>query len=297
MSEVFVSYLQFIKFAENKKSMISFPPAKINIGLYIGRTLSNGYHLIETVMVATGFCDILEIIPSDTPGCRLNLSGVSIGGEPENNLVVKAYNLFTNRFPARYAGVDIYLHKNIPDGAGLGGGSSDASYTLRMLNTINDEPADDETLEKMASELGADCPFFIKAKTSVSRGIGCDLSPVELDIKGLGIVMLKGNTAKVSTRDAYNTAKCRDTLPDLPHQLLSNEISEWKWLVSNDFESGMAGETAQVSYFKKLLYDNGALFASMSGSGAVVYGLFANQDIAENAAWKINENIVYIGSL
>lgn len=266
--------------------MVLFPNAKINLGLDILSVLPNGYHEIETLMVPIGWCDILEIVPSMTAATTLHLSGREVKCDQNDNLVFKAYNAFSKRLPL--PPVDIYLRKIIPDGAGLGGGSSDAASTLVALNRLFDAALPDYVLCEIASEIGADCPFFIYNKPMIAQGIGTDLSPFP-SLGFDGWIVVAKPEGSVSTAAAY-----REVNPHRPSRSLSERLNSCfspnpesgiidDTLVTNAFEPGVSRQVSDVSAIKRRLIDHGALYSSLSGSGSAVYGLFTDDNLADAA--------------
>lgn len=249
-----------------------YPNAKINIGLNIVERRADGYHNIETVFYPIGLHDTLEmeIVEGTEPQCTLEINGNPIEGAVEDNLVVKAYRLLSKDFTL--PPVHIRLDKQVPTGAGLGGGSSDAAYTLKMLNDSCQLGINTEQLEEYAVRLGADCPFFISNKPVFATGIGNVFTPVTLSLKGLHLALIKPNVF-VSTRDAYaNTKPQRPAIP-LP-QLIGMPIEQWHGRVVNDFEDSVFPKFPKIQAIKERLYELGAVYASMSGSGSSVFGLF-----------------------
>ncbi|MFV0593317.1 MAG: 4-(cytidine 5'-diphospho)-2-C-methyl-D-erythritol kinase [Draconibacterium sp.] len=248
--------------------MISFPNAKINIGLNVVSKRADGYHNLETVFYPVKLTDALEVVESDKP--RFSASGLPIDGMPENNLVFKAYHLLQQKFDL--PPVHLHLHKIIPFGAGLGGGSADAAFTLKMLNEYFSLGLNDDQLEKYAAKLGADCPFFIRNKPVFAHGIGDQFEPLDLDLSAYEIVILKPEFS-VGTADAYRNIVPQKSDFDL-RDLAGLPIEEWRTFIKNDFEKSVFPHYPQVESLKNLLYGNGALYASMSGSGSAVYGIF-----------------------
>lgn len=252
--------------------MIRFPNAKINLGLHILSRRPDKYHDIATVFYPVGWCDALEVIPAGRgeEGCRLHLSGLVVDGRPDDNLVVKAYRLLSQHYPM--PAVDAYLHKVVPFGAGLGGGSADASTMLLLLRGLFSLPADDAELAALAARLGADCPFFIYNRPMLAEGIGDRLSPTEVSLKGYTLLLVKPEVA-VSTAEAYS-----QVVPAVPPvaltDILKRPVSEWRDLLVNDFEPSVFAHYPELARLKASLYDRGAVYASMSGSGSTVYGLF-----------------------
>jgi len=248
--------------------MISYPNAKINIGLNIVSKRTDGYHNLETIFYPVQLKDALELVESDET--QFSASGIKIDGKPENNLVFKAYKILEQDF--KLPPVKIHLHKVIPFGAGLGGGSADAAFTLKMLNEFFKLKISSEKLQLYASKIGADCPFFIKNKPTFASGIGDKFQPFTLDLSEYKIIIAKPNTS-VSTPDAY-----RHVIPSKPEFNLRDieqlPIEEWKDIVKNDFETSVFKQYPEVEVLKKSLYASGAIYASMSGSGSAVFGIF-----------------------
>ena len=250
--------------------MVSFPNAKINIGLNITEKRPDGYHNIETIFYPICLCDKLSFEIAKGDETSLSISGIKIDGDPNDNLIIRAYNLLKNNY--YLPSLNIFLEKNIPFGAGLGGGSADAAFMLKMLNeefNLNLTPID---LEKFAAELGADCPFFVLNKPVFASGIGNVFSNINISIKGYYIVLIKPNVY-VSTSNAYSGVKVQKSAFSLLN-LSEKSISEWKDIVVNDFEKSVFLKFPAIAAIKETLYQQGALYASMSGSGSSVYGIF-----------------------
>src|SRR5688572_6077234 len=209
--------------------MISFPPCKINVGLNVVLKRSDGYHEIETCFYPVPWTDILEIIPSNT--LAFTQSGILIDGKPEDNLCLKAYQLLRADFDL--PPVRIHLHKVIPTGAGLGGGSSDAAYTLRLLNTIFNLEMTTALLKEYASRLGSDCSFFIEDKPMMGTGRGEILEPVKVDLKGKFVVLVKPDI-HISTAEAYSSITPAFSQNRIK-EVVEMDISNWKTLLRNDF--------------------------------------------------------------
>lgn len=244
--------------------------AKINIGLNVVSKRADGYHNLETVFYPVDMCDVLDIEPSHADATTLQVKGIQVDSSMQDNLVYKAYMLLKQDFDI--AAVNIVLEKNVPFGAGLGGGSSDAANTLKALNTMFSLGLSDAELEAYAVKLGADCPFFIKNKPVYATGIGNEFHPIELDLSGYRIEVIKPDV-NVSTAMAYRgvTPKPSDfnllNLGQLP-------LSEWKDCVKNDFEASVFPQFPEIKALKEQMYASGAVYASMSGSGSAVYGIF-----------------------
>lgn len=250
--------------------MVTFPNAKINIGLNITRRREDGYHDLETLFYPIGLCDVLEIVPSDNDTTTLNISGIDIVGDVEKNLVMKAYRLLQSQY--NLPAVNIHLHKVIPFGAGLGGGSADAAYTLRTLRDMFALPLSDDDLAAMASKLGADCPFFIYNKPLIATGIGDCFSSVDFSLKGKHILLVKPPIS-VATAEAY--AHVTPQQPETPlGEKLAQPIEAWRDTIVNDFEKSIFPAHPRIAAIKQRMYDMGATYASMSGSGSSVFGIF-----------------------
>lgn len=256
--------------------MITFPNAKINLGLNIVEKRPDGYHNLETVFYPVPVEDALEvnILNESTQKFRLHQAGLEIAGEAENNLVVKAYKLLDERF--NLPPVDIHLFKHIPSGAGLGGGSSDAAYMLKLLNEKFNLKLSDENLEEYAARLGADCAFFIRNTPTYAEGIGNIFSPISLSLKGYQIVLVKPDIF-VSTRDAF--AQIKPHRQEIPlKEVIKQPIEEWKERMVNDFEESVFPQFPAIKEIKEKLYEAGAIYAAMTGSGSSVFGLFRPED-------------------
>lgn len=250
--------------------MVSFPPCKINLGLNIIGKRPDGYHDLVTCFYPVQWCDILEIIPSEK--FSFTASGLPVPGNGEDNLCIRAYNLLKKDFAL--PPVSIHLHKIIPMGAGLGGGSSDAAWTLRTLNQIFDLNLPREALKAYASQIGSDCAFFIEDTPMMATGRGEILHEINVDLKGKFIVIVKPEV-HVSTTEAYAGVKPKQPEHDLKEMLEQTPLQEWKLPVKNDFEESVFANYPVIAEVKKTLYNSGALYASMSGSGSSVFGIFS----------------------
>lgn len=255
--------------------MITFPNAKINLGLNITEKRPDGYHNLETVFYPIPLEDALEITIGKDTKQKFNLypSGIVIDGNPENNLVVKAYQMLEERFDL--PPIDIYLYKRIPSGAGLGGGSADAAYMLKLLNQTFSLELAVEELEIYAAKLGADCAFFIRNEPTFAEGIGNVFSPVSLSLKGYHLVLIKPDIF-VSTKAAFSLIKPQKPVEPLK-EIIQYPISEWKERMVNDFEGSVFPQYPEIAQIKELLYNEGAIYAAMSGSGSSVFGIFEKE--------------------
>lgn len=263
--------------------MILFPNAKINIGLNIIERRPDGYHNIETIMYPIDWCDILEIVPSNGLETTLTVTGRKVNCPAEQNLVMKAFRLFQEE--TNIGNVDIYLRKIIPDGAGLGGGSSDAAFTLIGLNEIFNCNLPAEKLADMAAKIGADCPFFIYNKPQLATGTGTTLSDINVDLSGYTIVLVKPPVS-VPTSKAY--AGVTPAKPD--YDLIESvtlPASQWFKYIKNDFESSIFTEYPKIADIKDKLVSTGAVYSAMSGSGSSVYALYSKSDILSENILKL----------
>lgn len=265
--------------------MITFPNAKINLGLSIGNTLPNGYHEIVTAMVPVKWCDILETVPADdADATRLITSGREMNCPPEKNLVMKAYNIFSEHL--EISNQDIYLRKVIPDGAGLGGGSADAAFMLKLLNDIYGSPLSEAKLEELAAQIGSDCPMFIKNKPVMATGTGTTLSELDIDIRQLSNILIVKPLRSVSTKEAYAGVIPSFMSESQLREILASPISEWQGRLVNDFEATVFQALPECAEIKETLLASGALYASMSGSGSAVFGIFPSDIIADTQSFE-----------
>lgn len=257
--------------------MISFPNSKINIGLRILHKRDDGYHNLETIFFPVAIQDALEIIPQQThehsSSFPFSLSGTELRGQPTNNLCVRAYKLLKRDFPG-LPKIKMHLHKSIPSGAGLGGGSADAAFALLMLNKMFNLGMSREKLLYYAAELGSDCPFFIINKPCFASGKGEILEEIPLDLNGYKIIVVNPGI-HVDTGLAFLSI-----IPAMPEKsirdiVLQEPLERWKDELINDFEKGIFARYPEIAELKDLLYEKGAIYASMSGSGSTVYGIFS----------------------
>lgn len=250
--------------------MISFPNCKINIGLNIKSKRSDGFHNIETIFYPINLTDVLEIIPTDNKKFDFNISGISVQGNKMNNLCVQAYNLLAKEY--KIPSVKIHLHKNIPSGAGLGGGSSDAAYTLTMLDKLFSLNLTKEKLRELSTSLGSDCAFFIENTPCIAYEKGDVMEKINLDLKNYHIIIIKPEI-NVNTAQTYKNVSVNDNFDSLK-DLINNPIDNWKENIINDFEKNIFKVYPEIEKIKHFLYQKGALYSSMSGSGSAVYGIF-----------------------
>ncbi|MEQ8925468.1 MAG: 4-(cytidine 5'-diphospho)-2-C-methyl-D-erythritol kinase [Fulvivirga sp.] len=249
--------------------MVVFPNAKINLGLNITSKREDGYHTIESCFYPVELSDILEIIPSKK--LAFSYSGITIPGDAKSNLCLKAYHLLKADFDIDP--VQIHLHKIIPIGAGLGGGSSDASFTLKVLNEIFELAISDDKLEQYASKLGSDCPFFVRNKPVLAAGTGTEFSDISIDLTDYEI-KLEYPDIHIGTAEAY-----AGVTPKTPNQriedIIKKPIKDWKNQLHNDFEDSIFPNHPAIKALKDSFYLQGAIYSSMTGSGSAVYGIFS----------------------
>ena len=259
--------------------MITFPNCKINLGLNIVNRRSDGYHDLETVFYpVTGLHDALEVTTANNnkeKGYTFQQYGNTLDCDADKNLVVKAYLLLKKAFPS-IPSIDISLLKHIPSGAGLGGGSADAAFMLKLLDELYELHLSTEQLEQLASQLGADCAFFIRNEPTFATGIGNIFSPINISLKDYQIIIVKPNVF-VSTKEAF--AYIYPQRPSVSIvDVIQSPISEWRHYLVNDFEASIFPQHPEIQTIKQMLYENGAEYASMSGSGSSVFGIFNPQD-------------------
>lgn len=277
--------------------MIKFVNAKINIGLNVVSKRPDGYHNLSTVFYPVGlecgtphqpdpFDDILEVTADRGPvsGCRFQFVGRRLDCTPQKNLVVKAATLFLKRYNNKYNDLadfgmfEVTLDKHLPDGAGLGGGSADAAFTLSLLNEFTGANFSLQQLKEMSLRLGADCPFFLVNTPCYASGVGEELLPIELNLQGYHILIVKPDIS-ISTAEAFRGVT--PSQPDFDLQLLPFlPIEEWKEKVKNDFEKSVFPYYPELAVIKNAMYESGAIYASMSGSGSAIYGIYRDYTLA-----------------
>ncbi|WP_283687737.1 4-(cytidine 5'-diphospho)-2-C-methyl-D-erythritol kinase [Dysgonomonas sp. Marseille-Q5470] len=254
--------------------MITFPNAKINLGLNIVSKRPDGYHNLETVFYPLAIKDALEIIVKDGQGKDTFFeSGIKVDASPETNLVMRALSLMRKHYDFPF--VEVHLLKKIPFGAGLGGGSADASFMLKLLNQTFQLNASDEELIRLAVQLGADCPFFIYNHPVFATGIGEVFEKIELSLKNYYFVLIKPEI-HVPTKDAFALISPKQPKQSLK-EIVKLPVAEWRGLMENDFEESVFAKYPAIGDIKNSLYRQGALYASMSGSGSSVYAIFTEQ--------------------
>ena len=255
--------------------MVVFPIAKINIGLSVTSKRQDGFHNIETIFYPVGLCDALEFVVSDKSEKKdiLTVTGINTGIPAEDNILIKTIALLREKTDFPF--LKIHLHKAIPVGAGLGGGSSDAACLMKSVSRHFGINLDNQSLKTMALGVGSDCPFFIDGKPSLASGRGEIMTPVELNLSGLYLVILNPGVG-ISTAEAYKNCKPRIPSASLS-ELFKLPVYEWKNSIVNYFEEFAFAKHPVIGEVKDDLYNSGAIFSLMSGSGSSVYGIFKNK--------------------
>jgi 4-diphosphocytidyl-2-C-methyl-D-erythritol kinase len=253
--------------------MIVFPNCKINFGLHILQKRADGFHDLETVFYPIALQDAFEIVQSSSPAATIqfNTTGLKIDSSIEENICFKAYQLLKKDFP-ELPSVKMHLHKVIPSGAGLGGGSSDGAFTLMLLNKKFTLGLSEDELINYALQLGSDCPFFIKNKSCYATGRGERLEEIELDLSHYRIVLVNPQI-QIHTGKAFSKITPSNRRRSIK-ETIQQPISKLKDLLNNDFEKLVFAEHPEIKTIKEELYKQGAVYAAMSGSGSSVYGLF-----------------------
>ena len=262
--------------------MLVFPNCKINLGLRILNKREDGYHNIETVFYPVPLKDVVEIIPfTDLTSINFSSSGLVIDGETENNLCIKAYQLLRTDFP-QIPAVKMHLHKAIPMGAGLGGGSADAAFTLQLINRQFNLNLSTTQLINYALQLGSDCAFFILNTPCAGTGRGEILEQIAVDLSGHQLILVNPGI-HVNTGQAFAALTLNPKNRNLPSlkDIIKQPIFTWKDHLKNDFEEPVFKLYPAIKEIKESLYKMGAVYASMSGSGSTVYGIFEKQQYPE----------------
>ena len=268
--------------------MIVFPHCKINLGLHVVRKRIDGFHDIETVFYPVSWKDMLEVNEDINGDFNLEISGLSISGNLQSNLIYKAWQLIKSDHPL--PPIQVHLHKLLPMGAGLGGGSSDAAFMLKLLNLKFNLGISNQKLTEYAAQLGSDCPFFIKSKPCIATGRGEVLTQFPLDLSNYQIVIVMPNNISVGTAEAYSWVTPTEPVRSLM-ETIQLPIKEWKNHLINDFEAVVIKHHPRIGEIKNELYKAGAHYASMSGSGAAVFGIFdkgvaIDFDFEDCIVWK-----------
>lgn len=246
--------------------MIKFPPCKVNLGLQVISKRDDGYHEIHSLMYPVPLTDILEIVKAEE--FSFESSGLFIPGDSDSNLCIKAFKLMKKKHSI--GNVKIHLHKIIPMGGGLGGGSSDCAYTLSVLNELFELNLPTTTLEDYSSELGSDCPFFIKNAAQIATGRGEELREINFTLNGKWLKLVNLNL-HISTKEAYQNLELKGRIA---YNIDYEKIESWKETMKNDFEVSAFQKFPQLEDVKKKLYNEGARYASMTGSGSTMFAIY-----------------------
>jgi 4-diphosphocytidyl-2-C-methyl-D-erythritol kinase len=268
----------FTTFIAKYTTMVTFPNAKINLGLFITKRRPDGFHNIETIFVPIPkLCDILEIVAPQNQKEEIvfNQTGLTIDGNSNDNLCVKAYYKLKEK--TQLPNINIHLHKQIPMGAGLGGGSADGAFALKMLNALASNPLSEVELAKVALSLGSDCPFFLKNEPCFAKGQGEMLEPIGLNLSGYHILLVNPGI-HVATGMTYSQSTPRPAPINLKVEA-QKPMELWKESIVNDFEKVVFRHHSEIENVKAKLYSLGAVYASMSGSGSTVFGIFKTEPI------------------
>ncbi len=249
--------------------MIIFPNSKLNLGLSITEKRKDNFHNIETVLYPLPLKDVLEIVPAKG-NLQFTMTGIDIAGNPKDNLVVRAYEMINQDHGI--GPVRIHLHKTIPAGAGLGGGSSDAAHAIKLLNTMYSLGLSEERMEDYARQLGSDCAFFIRNKPMLATGKGDRFKPVHIDIQKYDILLVKP-VRNINTAEAYSWVRPTKKVASLQDSI-SLPVRNWKENIVNDFEGPAFERYPDLAEIKASLLDLNAVYASMTGSGSAIFGLF-----------------------
>jgi 4-diphosphocytidyl-2-C-methyl-D-erythritol kinase len=272
--------------------MILFPPAKINLGLKVLNKRADGFHDIESIMFQIPFCDILEIVKSDS--FSFKSTGLEIVGNENDNLCIKAFSILKEKFDIEP--VSIHLHKIIPMGAGLGGGSSDGTYTLLILNELFELNLSKEQLKDFALLLGSDCPLFVDNFPQLARGRGEILEKIDVNLSGKYLYIINIGI-HVSTREAFQNLSINRFEKHKNLSIISSQnYLFWKKNLTNDFEFSVFKIHPELADLKRKLYESGAIYASMTGSGSTIYALFETKpDLSIVDSNKKNvEKLIYL---
>ena len=256
--------------------MITFPIAKINLGLNVVERRADGYHNLETVFMPVPIRDALEVVPMDEAfpsptDCDLKVTNIAIEGDEAQNLVVRAYRMLKADFP-QLPRVHAHLHKAIPTQAGMGGGSSDGAAMLMLLNDLFGLNLTEQQLIDYSARLGADCPFFIVGEPAYAEGIGERLERISLNLRGYRLAVIRPDIP-VSTREAFALIHPRRPRKNC-REIINQPIATWRDELVNDFEESVFAQHPEIGAVKDELYRMGAVYAAMSGSGSAVFGLF-----------------------
>ena len=248
--------------------MLDFPNAKINLGLQIIEKRTDGFHNLESCFYPVQWCDALEILPASEN--KFTMSGLPVPGNPETNLCLKAYKLLETEY--NLPPVHMHLHKVIPMGAGLGGGSADAAFALRILSNLFELNLTTEALQNYARQLGSDCAFFVENKPVIAVERGDEFMATTLDLSGYSCVIVYPGI-HITTAEAYGGVTPQKPTSTI-EMILKQDVKLWRELLQNDFEKSLFPKYPELAALKENLYEAGAVYASMTGSGSAVYGIF-----------------------
>ena len=257
--------------------MVVFPNAKINLGLRVTSKRDDGYHNIDTVFYPIPIHDALEIVSNpnpDTPPITFSQTGKLIPGKSENNLCIKAFDILRKDYPQIPSAL-VHLHKNIPMGAGMGGGSSDGAFMLSLLNQKYKLGIDEQQLKNYALRLGSDCPFFIQNKAVYATGRGELMKPISTDLSQKWILIVSPGI-HISTAEAFSNIELSEHAPTC-EEIIQEPLKHWRSLLVNDFEKTVFPKHPELSNIKEQLYEMGAAYASMTGTGSTLFGIFENR--------------------
>ncbi len=273
--------------------MIIYPNAKINLGLHVIEKRPDGFHTIESVFYPVGWQDMLEVLPdpSKENGVHFSASGIVIPGDAKDNLCVKAYELISKDYPM--PAVKVHLHKLIPIGAGLGGGSSDAAFFIKALNELFELNLAWGELHHYAKQLGADCSFFITNRPVLAEGKGDQLESIAVSLRGMFVVIVYPGI-HVNTAGAYAGIKPVKPTIALENLIVETPVEKWKNVLVNDFEKTVFEKYPAIKVLKEKMYECGAIYSAMSGSGSAVFGVFEKEIDLENS---FEGNLVWQGVL
>lgn len=279
--------------------MVVFPNAKINLGLRIIDRLPNGYHSIETIFLPISLCEVIEIVPlpEEATADKWFQSGLSIEGTSESNTVLRTVNML-RREGYKIPPISIELLKKIPFGAGLGGGSSDAAFTLKMLNEQFELRLSTEQMATMIAKIGADCSFFIHNEPMLGKGIGNLLTPISLPdfLREANIVLIKPPIF-ISTKEAYSKVSCHPQAQGTLEKMIQEPVERWQETFINDFEVPLFSTYPLLKELKEYLYSEGADYAAMSGSGSTIYGIFSSNKPSSFTSSLLKNCFVWQGQL
>jgi 4-diphosphocytidyl-2-C-methyl-D-erythritol kinase len=272
--------------------MVLFPNAKINLGLHIIKKRPDGFHEIETIFLPVGICDILEIVSGGGKETSLTVSGIELGGNIQDNLVMKAWRLMHDLFDL--PPVEVHLHKLIPTGAGLGGGSADAAFMLKGLNSMFRCSCSFQQLEELAAQIGSDCAFFIRNQPALGTGRGEILTPIQTELEKFSVLLVNPGI-HIDSREAYSGVKPAKPVVRLS-ELIKQSPATWQKSVINDFEASVFARYPSIGELKNRLIETGAVYSSLTGSGSSVYGLF-RKEILDAAETDFGKWFTYRGEI